>query len=65
MFVETLIFAVIDVYKRQVFGDVQIAGAEVLPPLGHAVRLVHTDHVDGLELPQSQKARGQQPLRCV
>ena len=44
-------------------GNVQIAGAEILPPLGNAVRLVHGDHGDGQRAAQAQKARREQALR--
>ena len=43
--------------------DGQVAGAEVLPPLGDAVGLVHGHHGDGRAFGEVQKLRGQQPLR--
>ena len=43
--------------------DLQIAGAEVVPPLADAVRLVHRHHADRLRLGEAQEALGHQPLR--
>ena len=42
--------------------DGQVAGAEVLAPLGDAVGLVHGDHGDGGVLGEVQKLRGEQAL---
>ena len=44
-------------------GDGQVAGAEVLPPLGDAVGLVHRHHRDGQRGGQCPEAGAGQPLR--
>ena len=43
-------------------GDPQVAGAEVLPPLRHAVRLVHRHERDGHALHELLQARRVEPL---
>ena len=44
-------------------GDAQVAGTEVLSPLGHAMRLVHGQQRDARILCKGQKGRHIQPLR--
>ena len=48
--------------RFQKAGDIQIPGAEILPPLRHAVGLVHTHHADVHALRKILKARREQPL---
>ena len=44
-------------------GDFQIAGTEILPPLGNAMSLVHCQQGDSRFPGEAEKIRGRQPLR--
>ena len=49
--------------RLQKFRDFQIAGTEILSPLGDAVGLIHRQKIDGQLPGQRQKPLSQQPLR--
>ena len=45
-------------------GQAEVVGAEIVPPLGYAVRLVDGEQRDPAALEQPQRRLGAQPLRC-